>query len=493
MTADEVREYLTSVQEEVSNRNIEILQGENVISEITAQEIDFKIDENITLQNVMDYGRTGNILTNNWEILEAIFKKQEKEIEYTYSQEKLGKIVEDIRANIQNKVINDSFSFDEKKYVITIKRGITGNGIDIAEVKEELIDSLKNGAKQYSLNITQEKPLEVDVDVIYSKVKREPKDAYIDESKKPIQFVKHVVGLDFDKQELREVLAKEENKKEGATITFKVNTTEPKVKLSDIKWNLYEDKIATTTTYFSTSDVNRSSNLKLGLSILDGTIVMPGETFSFNNTMGDCGLSSRGFKAAATFKGGKVVSEVGGGICQVTSTLYNSVLKANLEIVKRSNHSLPVGYVKPSLDATVYYPYLDFKFKNTRNYPIKIVTSYNSSGKMSVTIMGTFEEVEYEVTLTSQVTGTIESKKEYVNDNTLEEGKQKVIAKGTNGYTSKAYKIVKLDGKVISKKLLSEDTYKSTVTTVAVGTKPVVIQSTSSNATSEGVTNIATP
>ena len=473
MSKEEVQNYIQSLQEQVVVKNLEIIQEDKKITDITTQEIDFKIDENKTLKNIMDYGRNGNILTNNIDVLKAIFTKQTAEIEYVYSEEKLEKIVEDIRANIQNKVVDDSFTFDEKKYTVTIKRGTTGNGIDIAEVKQELINALKNNDSKYELHLTKEQPKEIDVDVIYAKVKREPKDAYIDETKKPIKFVNHIVGIDFDKQELRDVLAKEENKKEGATITFKVKTTDPKVKLSDIKWNLYEDKISSTTTYFATSDKNRSNNLKLGLSILNGTIVMPGETFSFNNTMGDCGLSSRGFKAAATFKGGKVVPEVGGGICQVTSTLYNSVLKANLKIVKRSNHSLPVGYVKPSLDATVYYPYVDFKFKNTRNYPIKIVTSYNSSGKMSVTIMGTFEEVEYDITLTSKVTGTIESKKEYVNDASLPAGTQKVKTKGTNGYTSCAYKIVKLNGKTISKTLLSEDTYKGTITTIAVGTKYV--------------------
>lgn len=473
MSKEEVQSYIQSLQEQVVVKNLEIIQEDKKITDITTQEIDFKIDENKTLKNIMDYGRNGNILTNNIDVLKAIFTKQTAEIEYVYSEEKLEKIVEDIRANIQNKVVDDSFTFDEKKYTVTIKRGTTGNGIDIAEVKQELINALKNNDSKYELHLTKEQPKEIDVDVIYAKVKREPKDAYIDETKKPIKFVNHIVGIDFDKQELRDVLEKEENKKEGATITFKVKTTDPKVKLSDIKWNLYEDKISSTTTYFATSDKNRSNNLKLGLSILNGTIVMPGETFSFNNTMGDCGLSSRGFKAAATFKGGKVVPEVGGGICQVTSTLYNSVLKANLKIVKRSNHSLPVGYVKPSLDATVYYPYVDFKFKNTRNYPIKIVTSYNSSGKMSVTIMGTFEEVEYDITLTSKVTGTIESKKEYVNDASLPVGTQKVKTKGTNGYTSCAYKIVKLNGKTISKTLLSEDTYKGTITTIAVGTKSV--------------------
>jgi len=184
-------------------------------------------------------------------------------------------------------------------------------------------------------------------------------------------------------------------------------------------------------------------------------------------------LSSRGFKPAAVFKGGKTVQEVGGGICQISSTLYVSVLYANLGIVSRSNHALPVGYVPVSLDATVYYPYLDFKFKNTREYPIKIVATTTSSRKLTIAIYGTEEEKEYDVELSSWITSTIASKVQKQEDKNLAQGKTKIIQAGKNGYKSVAYKTVKYNGKVISKVLLSQDSYGSTPKIIAVGAKVV--------------------
>lgn len=471
MDEEELKVLLQEKNTFIKNTEVTIMQENEIIIDINAEDIDLKIDIQQTIENVMGFGRGQDIVANNVLILKTIFKKHYEEIIYNYSEQKLDEITQKIRGNIKDRVIDDAYVVNEKEYTLTITKGISGKGIDTDTFKKEIVDSIINGDISYNLVLEQQVPEPLDVDIVYSKIVQEAKDAYIDESQTPIKFITHIVGLTFDKDELRRVLQKEENQKEGVAIKFKLKTIQPKIKITDLKWNLYEDKLSSTTTYFTTSTANRASNLKLGLSILEGTVIMPGETFSFNNTMGDCGLSSRGFKPAATFKAGKVVNEIGGGICQVSSTLYNSALKANLEIVKRSNHALPVGYVKPSLDATVYYPYVDFKFKNTRNYPIKITTSYNSSGRMSVTLMGTFEDVEYDVILTSKIIKTILPKIQYENDNMLEEGATKVIVKGSNGYVSCAYKTVKLNGKVIKTTLLSEDTYKSTTTTIATGTK----------------------
>lgn len=492
MTKEKLSNYLKKQSGLLQKVTVSIMQEKEELSDILATDIDLTIDTQATLNNVMKFGRNKNIIANNIDIFVALIKGHKENIVYKYSEEKLEKITQEIRGSLENRVVDDSYVLDEKEHKLIITKGTSGNGIDADIFKQGVVSSIEQGKTEYNLVVKKQTPQTLDIDVVYSKVAREAKDAYIDETQDPVKFIPHVVGIDFDKEELRSLLEKTENKKEGAIIKFKLNVTQPKTKLSDLKWTLYEDKISSTTTYFTSSMANRASNLKLGLSILDGTIVMPGEIFSFNTTMGDCGLSSRGFKPAATFKAGKVVQEVGGGICQVASTLYNSALKANLEIVARSNHALPVGYVKPSLDATVYYPYVDFKFKNTRNYPIKIVTSYNSSGKMSITIMGTLEDTEYEVVLTSKILSSIAPKIQYVNDSTLTEGKTKVTSKGTSGYTSCSYKTLKLNGKLISKSLLSKDTYKSTTTTIAVGTKqistPVITEPVTIPTTTESVT-----
>lgn len=471
MKLNEVSSYITKLDKE-NYDTIKIKQNGVFLQEINKSDIDFKINNQATIDKITGFGRENNTIINNFKIFKALFKKVNMNIEYMYSNEKLEEVINNIKSNIKGRVINDNYILDEKTYNLVITKGTKGVDIESNIIKSDLIDIFKNKVNfEYNLKTTTMEPKALDVDVLYSNIVRSPKDAYIDKTTSEIKFVKQIIGIDFDKEKLREELNKEKNKLEGTKIEFVLDQIKPEIFLTDIKWDLYEAKISGMTTYFKPSAVNRSSNVKLGLSILDGTIVMPGETFSFNQTIGDCGLKSRGFKVATVYQGGKVAQGVGGGICQVSSTLYNAALFANLDIVKRSQHALPVSYVKPSLDATISYPYLDFKFKNTRKYPIKIVTSYNSYGKITITIMGTLEETEYDIVLTSKVTKKTSPKIEYVNDSTLEEGKTKQISLGVSGYSSYAYRIVKLNSKEVSRQLLSEDTYKAINTIIAVGTK----------------------
>ena len=179
----------------------------------------------------------------------------------------------------------------------------------------------------------------------------------------------------------------------------------------------------------------------------------------------------------------RVVESYGGGICQVSSTLYNAALYANLEIVERYNHSYVVNYVPEGRDATVAYGGKDFKFKNTRSFPIKIVSSAKN-GVVSITIKGLKEEKEYEVVLTSTVLSTTPNQTVYENNSSLEVGKEKVIQKGYIGKKSIAYKILKYNGKTISKTVLSKDTYKPMNRIIQVGTKKVNNSSTSTNTNS---------
>ena len=170
-----------------------------------------------------------------------------------------------------------------------------------------------------------------------------------------------------------------------------------------------------------------------------------------------------------------MVESYGGGICQVSSTLYNAVLYSNLEIVERYNHSYAVNYVPAGRDATVAYGGKDFKFKNTRTYPIKIVSSAKN-GVVSITIKGLKEDMDkYEIILTSTVLSTTPNATTYENNSSLPEGTQKVIQKGYIGKKSIAYKIVKNpDGTTKSKTVLSKDTYKPMNRIVQVGTKKAV-------------------
>ena len=170
---------------------------------------------------------------------------------------------------------------------------------------------------------------------------------------------------------------------------------------------------------------------------------------------------------------GGVENGLGGGICQISSTLYNTVLFANLGIVERHQHSFTTSYVDPGRDATVVYGVLDFKFKNTRKYPVKL-EAYVKSGVATVSIYGLKEDVEYTVKVVSTVTENIPCPVEKTEDPTMAAGVEKVVTKGTNGCRSVAYKYVyDMAGNLVSKTQLSADYYGTIARKVKVGTKQV--------------------
>lgn len=461
----------------IPDKKFDIYQGTDNIFSITPEEIDFAINIPATAKKVLEYGRTGNLITDNVNIMKAFFSKVDIEPEYSFSEEKLDEKMINIDLSLKDRVENDKYSLDENTHKLIITRGKTGNSINYEEEKKNIINKFASAYTNPNtndtniiLNVAQKKPSELNLDEVYSKVKRDPKDAYIDETSNPIKMVSEVVGLDFDVNELKSLLEKEENKAEGKVIEFELKVIEPNVKLEEITYKMYKDKLAGLTTYFDPSQYARSNNLKIALSYLNDKVIMPGETFSYNDTIGDT-TAAKGYLPAATFKGGTVVDEMGGGICQTTSTLYDVALMANLEIVQRHQHGLPVGYVKPSLDATVYSPNLDFKFKNTRKYPVKIVTSYSSNGSLNISIYGTKEEVEYDITLSSKYLRTINYTTKYIYDDTLPEGKQVVVSNGVNGYVSEGYLTKYLNGKFVETIKLSRDTYNAQAQIIKVGTK----------------------
>ena len=265
--------------------------------------------------------------------------------------------------------------------------------------------------------------------------------------------------------------AKKIIKEEKDEYAIPLKITLAKKTIADLGEEAFPDKLSTFTTRYDASNYNRSTNIELATKSINGTVIMPGEIFSYNKTIGRTTLE-KGYKEGTAYVGGKVVPDVGGGICQVSSTLYNTALLANLEITERSNHLFETSYVSPSRDATVYWGSIDFKFKNTRTYPIKIVGTAKN-GVVKIDLYGIKEKEEYEVVIDSDVISYIPNETEYKKDPTLENGKKVVEQVGFNGCKSKGYRILKKNGTVISKTLLSTDTYSPKNKIVRVGTKKV--------------------
>ena len=163
---------------------------------------------------------------------------------------------------------------------------------------------------------------------------------------------------------------------------------------------------------------------------------MPGETFSYNDLIGECSTRT-GYRESTIYLNGELAKGIGGGICQVSTTLYNAVLRANLEIVQRRNHSLSVTYVPLGQDAMVSIGSSDFKFKNNRDYPIKVIAT-TGTGNITCQIYGLKNETEYEVKLETRV-----------------------ISKTATKTKTQTYKILYLNGKEVSRTLISTDSYKN--------------------------------
>ena len=191
---------------------------------------------------------------------------------------------------------------------------------------------------------------------------------------------------------------------------------------------------------------------------------MPGEEFSYNKVVGKRTVEA-GYKDAKIYSNGQVVDGLGGGICQISSTLYNAVLMADLEITERRNHYFKTSYVAAGRDATVVWGSIDFKFKNTRTYPIKFEAKV-SNGIAEFKIHGIKEEKEYDIKILPVVTQTIPYGTQEIIDPTMAPGTSKVTQGGSSGCRVTTYIEKRLDGKVVSKEKISSDYYKPLTQTI---------------------------
>lgn len=433
-------------------------------------QLNYKLDE--AIEKAYNIGRDSNIFVNNFNIIKTYFSKNNVEIPYEYNSEELEKQIDTLNGQIPGGVVESSYDIDEENAELVISKGKAGLEVDPEILKQEVeneIKNVENTEKEIKLSTKNKEPDPIDLDKIYSEIHTEPKDAYYTQN--PFTLYPHVDGVDFaiSMEEAKKLL---EEDKEEYVIPLKI--THPAVTTDKIGSEGFPDLLGEFSTTYNAGATARTTNLKLASNKINNTVVMPGETFSYNKVVGKRTVAA-GYKEAPTYAGGKVVNDIGGGICQITSTLYNAVIFANLDIVSRSNHQFVPSYVKAGRDATVVYGAIDFKFKNTRKYPIKIKSSV-SGGVAKIQIYGMKEETEYDVKIETKITGSIPMQTTYEDDPTLEQGKEKVVQKGHNGTYSEAYKVVYLNGKVVSRTLLSKDKYNQMSTIIKRGTKGTTTQ-----------------
>lgn len=465
MSKEEAENVINDKIQVILKRDI-TLKLDEYTTTITPEQIEMKFDYADALNKAQNIAKTNNILIDNYQILKTNILKTNINMQITYNKEILSDMIKNINLEIPEAVKQVTYEINDDKLIIT--NGKSGIEVQEDKLEEQIIDNIKDQLKDVinDIKIPTKKveAKKIDIEKIHDEIYKEAKDAYIEDE--PFKLHVEENGLDFNisMKEAKRIISEE---KEEYEIPLKI--TKPKVKTEDLGDKIFKQTLSKYTTIYDAGNKSRANNIALACKTINGTIILPGETFSYNKVLGNT-TKEKGYQLGGAYVGGKVVKAYGGGICQVSTTLYNSVLYANLEIVERYNHSYAVSYVPAGRDATVSYGGKDFKFKNNRKYPIKIVANAKN-GVVNISLKGIKEDKEYDIEISSSVLSTTPFETTYQDNNTLAEGKQKIIQKGHNGYKSKAYKIVKYNGKVISKTLLSSDTYKPMNRIIEKGTK----------------------
>ena len=297
-----------------------------------------------------------------------------------------------------------------------------------------------------------------------------PTDASVgyDKDLNQIKYVKDAPGQLVDREAM---VAAVQSAKNGDDVEVITVETEAEIKLKDIE-NTYVKRGAANTN-FSGSTSNRKYNIKKGSEMMTGTILAPGEVFSCNDKLG-VRSKKNGWKMAGAYEGGEVVQQAGGGVCQLSSTLYNAVVKADLEIVERRNHSMAVSYIDQGLDATINSVgnIIDFKFKNNTDGDI-IVIAYTNGNTLYFEIYGKpFATDEYDtIKLRSKKIKTLypSGEKQVVVDESKPAGYREESKKAKNGSVWKSYKMYYKNGELVKEEELDTSTYKAYSGTITVG------------------------
>ena len=397
---------------------------------ISSSQLDISFDTTSAVKVAHNLGRSGNIFSDGFEALGNMFFNKNVEPTLKYDEESLIKMLKDISTKLPDKVIESGYYIDGNNLILN--KGSKGTVIDVEAMSKVIKNSIKNLTLNNGIEIITKtaEPDLLDIKSIYNEVHKDAVDASFTVEPRSVTPSKN--GIDFAIS-LEEATAKLNESEKECSIPLKV--IYPNVSTNMVGNEAFPDELSRFVTYYDARNYNRTTNLVLAANKINGTVLMPGEEFSYNKVVGERSIAA-GYKEAPIYVNGKVEDGLGGGICQITTTLYNAVVYANLDVIERTNHQFVPSYVGAGRDATVVYGAIDFKFKNNRDYPIKIVCSV-SGGVATFQILGLKTNNDYDVEIYSKIT-----------------------SQTANTTNSQTYKILRKNGAVIEEKLLSKDTYK---------------------------------
>lgn len=418
--------------------------------------IEYDIEK--TVEKAFLRGRSGSIFKKIAEVANSGKVKYETPV-YKENREVFENTIKTLSEHSGILFENYTVSISENYVDITI--GKVRKNIDTEKFINDVY-SLMDAETERKLSLPVVLSAPLTAEEIYKEIYEEPQDASVTSKDGKTILNRCKVGILPDMKDIEEGLASGKDK-----IRIKIEKKYPKLSETSFDDQLFKEQISTYSTKYNKNIAGRSSNVSLAATKINGIILNPGEVFSYNDSVGPR-TAAAGFSSATVYTSSGQEEGLGGGICQVSSTLYNTALYADMKIVERRNHSYTVSYVKGGLDATVSYGAIDFKFKNNKSNPIKI-TADAANGVLTVSIMGKKENSNI-VELYSSVIETYDFEVQEIPSETLKPGERKTKQNGSKGCKVTATKVVKdSNGNVLRKESLGTSVYKPMKQIIEVG------------------------
>lgn len=384
---------------------------------LNGRELELRATPEATAQKAFYYGKSGNVLLDGLTAMRLLFGTKVivpvADINHDVLNSKLGEFGNDVCGTLTQVGVE----FTDTEAIIT--PGKPGFDYNTDKAREEILDAISNEHfDNIHVTLNSVQPDKVNIDYIDSAIYRDPLDAYYDIKGNDIMVIAEIYGRYCNRADIEAIIDKI-NTPNGEKLSIPYQTVVPKVFAADLSAKLFSSTLGSySTSYYAGG--NRGKNVARAAELINGKILAPGEEFSFNDTVGDR-TAKNGFFPAPEYSAGQSVVGIGGGTCQVSTTLYSAVLYADLGITARTEHMMKVGYAPAGQDATVAYGSIDFKFKNTTDYPIKIAAS-TGGGKITVSILGAAWDPPREVKLKHSVST--------VGENTVVYSKRLVYSEG---------------------------------------------------------------
>ncbi len=396
MTSAQATAAIRSYVDDIADQTV-MLSANDDILKTTVTELGFREDVQATIEEAVNYGRTGNVLKRYKEMKDLQQEEKELPLVLVADEDQVREYIEDHIWDVTHSAADYGLTLVNGEFVI--EEGRAGQQLDVDESVDRIINYFASGWQ------------------------------------------------------------------ENSTIPLAVDVIEPKGSAEELA--LVQDILGKFSTDYSSSSSARKTNIMTGASYIDGSVIYPGETFSVEEAVVPFD-EEHGYEEAPSYENGTTVDSYGGGICQVSTTLYNAVIRAELDVVERYGHSMTVSYVDPSADAAIAEGTKDLKFTNNTDAPIYIA-GYTDGDTITFTIYGhetrpSNRSVSFESETTEVIEPTVQYKASDADFGTVE-----LVQSAHNGVQAQLWKIVTVDGVVESREVFNYTTYEMSPTIYEVG------------------------